>query len=73
MDAIDGECTRFQDWVVSKRSWIFGTLLVFYLLAFNGQWRVGRGIGLGLYDGVVRRADEATLLLRGPRVAARKS
>jgi len=48
VDAIDGKCTRFQDWVVRKRSWIFGAPLVFYLLAFNGQWRVGRGLGLGL-------------------------
>ncbi|HEX8524372.1 MAG TPA: hypothetical protein VF669_19105 [Tepidisphaeraceae bacterium] len=37
---------KFPGWVVKYRWWIAGTLIVFYLLAFTGEWRIGRDSAL---------------------------
>ena len=33
---------KVPGWIWRFRWWIFGTMLAFYLIAFNGQWRIGR-------------------------------
>ncbi len=48
---------KFIPWITKYRWWIFGTLFVFYAIAFTGEWRIGRdsalyrGMGHGLATG----------------------